>query len=157
MIGTSLYYDKDSQYFQGLNQYLQQCPNLRGLEICFSVDVLLSGSADPNALQAYFLHGQSFISPSLVGLMTFFRGFPNLRVLKVHTAPDRPSKIMARRENGNDDFLRYAFTGSCEARLVREIRKELQHLPNMRVEVISGREHVHGYEEWKQWQSGCTR
>jgi hypothetical protein len=152
----SLKYESASpRHWQSLTKSLRQCLNLCELELCLSVDVLFGHATDHNALRTYFLHGKALNSPSLAGLFTFFQGFPRLRVLKLHTAPDRPGKPMAKRQE-SDDFLHFAFTGNREKRLVQEIRDQLQNLQGVQVEVISGREHVDDFEEWKKWQPGCA-
>lgn len=129
MIGTSLRYEYESpRRFGALKHNLQQCSNLRELELCLSIDVLLGDSSDLDALQAYSLGSKALSSPSLNGIVGFFQGFHNLRLLKLHTAPDRRSNIVARRQRDDEDFFQFAFTGNREKRLIQEIRDQLRSL-----------------------------
>jgi hypothetical protein len=158
MLGALLKYDYcNPRPFAVLKQYLQQCGNLRELEVCLPVENLFAQPPELGALQAYFLHGEPLNSPSLSGLVNFFQGFSELRSLKLHTAPERPSSNMSRRQRYSSDFLHFAFTGNREKRLVDEIRDQLRVLDNVEIEVISGREHIDDFEEWQKWQPGCRR
>jgi hypothetical protein len=145
----SLKYESASpRYWQSLTKSLRQCLNLCELELCLSVDVLFGHATDHNALRTYFLHGKALNSPSLAGLFTFFQGFPRLRVLKLHTAPDRPGRpwLSDRRATTSSilrsqviarsvSYKRYA----TSSRICREYRSKSSAAVSMSMTLRSGR------------------
>jgi hypothetical protein len=62
--------------------------------------------------------------------------------------------LESRRFNANERFLEFAFTGSRQNLLLREINAQLQKVKDGRIQMVMGLNYIDDYTAWQERRSG---
>jgi hypothetical protein len=126
---------------------------LRTLQLCMPVFTII-GPEDHDALEVFLLHAEILELSGLDNLIDVLESLPRLESVRIHTEPERDRKLESRRFNANERFLEFAFTGSRQNLLLREINAQLQKVKDGRIQMVMGLNYIDDYTAWQERRSG---
>jgi hypothetical protein len=147
----AVYQDQHTD-FQAMLTILEDCKNLRSLELCLPVHIII-GPPDREALKDFFSRGQPFRSSGVDRLVEVLHSMKELRQVRLHMELNDIGRHELYGLFNYDLFSKFAFTGVRAVRLVQEIRRRLMTgKKGIDIEVMGSEDQLETYEEWFSWE-----
>ena len=134
--------------YQAMVTFLRECKNLQTFGLYLPIHMMM-GPPDRMGMENFFLHGHPLSSPSMDHLVGVLHSLPQLRSARLQMDSSMVEGIHALSNHQRyPGFLRFAFSGVREGRLVQEFRTRLRARQDVEFQIMAPVDQVELYEEW---------